>query len=63
VLTTVAAFLYQGFQAFTKEPSPDWMIAAVGAVLVGLSISVLIEMVKRFQKAAAKESRLKTTAG
>jgi len=55
VLTTVAAFLYQGFQAFTKKHSPDWMIAVVWAVLVGLSISVLIETVKRFQKAAAKE--------
>jgi hypothetical protein len=47
VLTTVAAFLHQGFQAFTKKLSPDWMIAVVCAVLVGLSISVLIETVKR----------------
>ena len=63
MLITVVAFLYQGFQAFTKKPSPDWMVAVVCAVLVGLSISVLIETVKRLKKAAARESRLKTTAG
>jgi carbon starvation protein len=55
LVTTVAAFLYQIFQALTRRnpatgaSSPDWIVAAVAVVLTLVAFSILAEAWKALQ--------------